>query len=394
MNDYNKNILSTARPPIIEILEWLEEIQLPSGLKLLDVSQAAPSTPPPLSMRKHLSEVIIKDNSVHFYGPVLGRKDLRTAFRDHLRSFYTSNLIDFHNIAITSGCNQAFGATISTLAKEGDEIILPIPWYFNHKMWLDIFGIKAIPLPNNKNLTPCVTLAEDLVTEKTKAIVLITPNNPTGKVYPKSLIHDFFKVCVKYNIQLIVDETYKDFGLNRSPPHGLFMKKAWEDNYTLLYSFSKVFHLTGHRVGAVVTSKTRLIEMEKFLDSSTICPSQLGQLAALYGLNKLSNWVSNQRNKVNLKRNELIKCFRPLQTKGWKLSGLGAYFAYLEHPFDVDSKILSKLILEKLSILVVPGALFYEKDSTNGDKFIRIAFANISVKEIKILFKRLESFQP
>jgi aspartate/methionine/tyrosine aminotransferase len=172
------------------------------------------------------------------------------------------------------------------------------------------------------------------------------------------------------------------------------MKKAWEDNYTLLYSFSKVFHLTGHRVGAVVTSKTRLIEMEKFLDSSTICPSQLGQLAALYGLNKLSNWVSNQRNKVNLKRNELIKCFRPLQTKGWKLSGLGAYFAYLEHPFDVDSKILSKLILEKLSILVVPGALFYEKDNTNGDKFIRIAFANISVKEIKILFKRLESFQP
>ena len=61
---------------------------------------------------------------------------------------------------------------------------------------------------------------------------------------------------------------------------------------------------------------------------------------------------------------------------------------------NVDSKILSKLILEKLSILVVPGALFYEKDNTNGDKFIRIAFANISVKEIKILFKRLESFQP
>ena len=89
MNDYNKNILSTARPPIIEILEWLEDIQLPSGVKLLDVSQAAPSTPPPLSMRKHLSEVIIKDNSAHYYGPVLGRKALRTAFRDPIRSFYT-----------------------------------------------------------------------------------------------------------------------------------------------------------------------------------------------------------------------------------------------------------------------------------------------------------------
>ena len=82
------------------------------------------------------------------------------------------------------------------------------------------------------------------------------------------------------------------------------------------------------------------------------------------------------------------------QKKGWKLSGLGAYFAYLEHPFDIDSKNLSKLMLEKLAILVVPGALFYDKDNTDGDSFIRIAFANISVKEIKTLFKRLESFQP
>ena len=154
MNDFNKNILSTTRPPIIEVLEWLDEVQLSRCAKLLDVSQAAPSTPPPLSMRKYLSELIIKDNSVHFYGSVLGRQDLRIAFSDHLKSFYSSNLIDFHNVAITSGCNQAFGATISTLAKESDEIILPIPWYFNHKMWLDIFGIKAIPLPNNKNLTP------------------------------------------------------------------------------------------------------------------------------------------------------------------------------------------------------------------------------------------------
>ena len=67
MNDFNKNILSTTRPPIIEVLEWLDEVQLSSCSKLLDVSQAAPSTPPPLSMRKYLSELIIKDNSVHFY---------------------------------------------------------------------------------------------------------------------------------------------------------------------------------------------------------------------------------------------------------------------------------------------------------------------------------------
>ena len=131
MKSYNNNILKADRPPIIEVMSWLEEKSFSSNLPLLDVSQAAPSEPPPLEMRNYLSKLIVDNPSVHFYGPVLGLRELRSAFAEHLNSFYETNLIDSNNIGITSGCNQAFGATIATLAKAGDEIILPTPWYLS-----------------------------------------------------------------------------------------------------------------------------------------------------------------------------------------------------------------------------------------------------------------------
>jgi hypothetical protein len=394
MKPYNSNILKADKPPISEILSWLEQINLSSKIPLLDVSQAAPAKPPPLEMRSYLSKLILDDPTVHLYGPILGLQRLRSVFAEHLNSFYETNLIDFDNIGITSGCNQAFGATIATLAKAGDEVIIPTPWYFNHKMWLDIFDIKAISLTSTEKLLPDVKLAQKLITDKTKAIILVSPNNPTGIEYPKKLIRDFYELCVKNEIQLIIDETYKDFNITNTAPHELFSKIDWVKNYTLLYSFSKVFHLTGHRIGAVVTSKERLVEIEKYLDSSTICPSQIGQRAALYGLEKLKSWVAKQRDELLLTRKEIENRFKLLEPKGWKLAGLGAYFAYLEHPFNMNSKVLAKRLLENKSILTVPGTLFFNKENIEGERFLRIAFANIDRKDIKILFERLQSFTP
>ena len=94
------------------------------------------------------------------------------------------------------------------------------------------------------------------------------------------------------------------------------------------------------------------------------------------------------------KRLELEAQFKLIEPMSWKLMGLGAYFAYLEHPFNMSSKLLSKRLLEKKSILTIPGTLFFNKGNANGERFIRVAFANIDRKEIKILFKRLQSFDP
>ena len=393
MKNYNPNLLLTTQPPIMELASLVKETKLPPNFPLIDVSQAAPSSPPPLEMRQHLSQLILNDTSVHLYGEVLGLPELRLEFADHLNKFYKSNKLSSANIGITAGCNQAFAAAITSVAQADDNIILPSPWYFNHKMWLDILGIRTIVLDTGTTLIPDANEASKLITNKTRAIVLVNPNNPTGIEYPPETISQFYDLCVRSNIQLIIDETYKDFNISENPPHDIFLKPNWSNNFMLLYSFSKVFRLTGHRVGAVVTSTKRMQEIEKFLDTSTICANQIGQHAALFGLKKLSYWVQEQRLDLLKRRESLERGFEDLESDGWVLRGLGAYFAYLEYPFPLSSRELSKRLLEEKGVLTVPGALFSNKTEAAANRFLRVAFANISLDDIQILFQRLKSFK-
>ena len=393
MKNYNPNLLLTTQPPIMELASLVKETKLPPNFPLIDVSQAAPSSPPPMEMRQHLSQLILNDTSVHLYGEVLGLPELRLEFSDHLNKFYKSNKLSSANIGITAGCNQAFAAAITSVAQADDQIILPSPWYFNHKMWLDMLGIRTIVLNTGTTLIPDVNEASKLITNKTKAIVLVNPNNPTGIEYPPETISQFYDLCVRSNIQLIIDETYKDFNISENPPHDIFLKPNWSNNFMLLYSFSKVFRLTGHRVGAVVTSTKRMQEIEKFLDTSTICANQIGQHAALFGLKKLSYWVQEQRLDLLKRRKSLERGFEDLKSDGWVLRGLGAYFAYLEYPFTISSRELSKRLLEERGVLTVPGALFSNKTEAAANRFLRVAFANISLDDIQILFQRLKSFK-
>ena len=393
MKNYNPNLLSTTQPPIMELASLVKETKLPPNFPLIDVSQAAPSSPPPMEMRQHLSQLILNDTSVHLYGEVLGLPELRLEFSDHLNKFYKSNKLSSANIGITAGCNQAFAAAITSVAQADDQIILPSPWYFNHKMWLDMLGIRTIVLNTGTTLIPDANEASKLITNKTKAIVLVNPNNPTGIEYPPETISQFYDLCVRSNIQLIIDETYKDFNISENPPHDIFLKPNWSNNFMLLYSFSKVFRLTGHRVGAVVTSTKRMQEIEKFLDTSTICANQIGQHAALFGLKKLSYWVQEQRLDLLKRRKSLERGFEDLKSDGWVLRGLGAYFVYLEYPFTISSRELSKRLLEERGVLTVPGALFSNKTEAAANRFLRVAFANISLDDIQILFQRLKSFK-
>src|SRR5207237_4700374 len=122
--------------------------------------------------------------------------------------------------------------------------------------------------------------AAKLIGPRTRAIVLISPNNPTGAVYPPATIHAFFELAKKHGIALLLDETYKDFLPEGTRPHELFSDPHWRGTLVHLYSFSKVFALTGYRVGAV-TAGTKLIEqIEKAMDCVSICPPRLGQEAA------------------------------------------------------------------------------------------------------------------
>jgi len=370
----------------MEARRWIEGITFPESRPLIDVSQAAPVEPPTEALRKAIAQFAVEMTSAHLYGPVLGLPDLRSEVAEQWSESYGGE-VTAADVAITSGCNQAFVAAMATLAGARDEVILPIPWYFNHKMWLDMSGIRTIPLPCEMGMVPDANTARALVNDRTRAIVLVTPNNPTGAEFPRDTIREFFDLCRDAGIALIVDETYRDFHSVSGAPHDLFSDPAWRDTLIQLYSFSKAYRLTGHRVGTLAAAPERLYQVEKFLDTVAICPNQLGQFAALWGMRNLGQWLAGERAEILSRRAAIESEFGNLA--GWEILCAGAYFAYVRHPFSEPSNELAKRLVRDASVLALPGTMFSPDNDPLGTECLRIAFANIDKAGIGMLADRL-----
>ncbi|MCZ0810803.1 MAG: aminotransferase [Pseudomonadota bacterium] len=379
---------TTFAPPVMEARRWLEGVTFPPERPLINVSQAAPLDPPPDALRQVIAEAALSDPQAHLYGPVLGRPDLRAELAAQWSRAYEGD-ISGGQVAITSGCNQAFCAAMVTLCAEGDEVILPTPWYFNHKMWLDMIGVHTAPLPAGAALLPDPDEAARRITPRTRAIVLVTPNNPGGVEYPADLVRAFYMLAKERGLALVIDETYRDFDARPGAAHDLFTDPDWGDTLIQLYSFSKAYRLTGHRVGAMVAAPERLAEAEKFLDSVTICPNQLGQIAALWGMRNLGQWLAGERAEILDRRAAIHDNMPVIAKQGWELMGCGAYFAYLRHPFAMASDELARKLVQEAGILLLPGTMFQPAGAPAGAQELRIAFANVDRTEIGSLFARL-----
>ena len=387
----NPAFAATDPPPVMEARRWIQGVTFPADRPLINVSQAAPVESPPLGLRQALADAALNDPNAHLYGPVLGLPALREEIAAQWSATHGGS-ISPSQVAITQGCNQAFCTVMATLAGPGDEVILPTPWYFNHKMWLDMASVTTVALDAGPTLIPSAEAAARLITDRTRAIVLVSPNNPGGVEYPAETLTAFRDLCRDRGLALIVDETYRDFDSRTGAPHDLFQDPDWADVLIQLYSFSKAYRLTGHRVGAVVASTQRLAEVEKFLDTVAICPSQLGQIGALWGMRNLSQWLAGERDEILARRRAMEDGFKSLPD--WKLLGCGAYFAYVEHPFDLPSDALCKRLVTEASLLMLPGTMFQPEGSEAGKRQIRIAFANVDATGIAEVIRRLRAFRP
>ena len=395
MEPINPTYVKTFAPPVMEARRWIAGQQFSAERPLINLSQAAPVDPPPEGLVRAMTEAMINDPTSHLYGPVLGMDALRAELAQQWSAGY-GGAITPGQVAITAGCNQAFTAVMSTLAGAGDEVILPLPFYFNHKMWLDMEGVRAVYLPTGDDLLPDPDRAAALITPRTRAIVLISPNNPAGVEYPAALLRAFYDLAQRHNIALVVDETYRDFHSGAGAPHDLFADPDWERTLIHLYSFSKAYRLTGHRVGAIMAGAARLAEVEKFLDTVAICPPQVGQIGALWGMRNLGSWLAGERAEILTRRDTVRREFARLPD--WRLLGCGAYFAYVQHPFATASDALAQRMVADAALLVLPGTMFGPSRAQGGtgqaEATLRIAFANADQAGLVRVVDRLAGLDP
>jgi aspartate/methionine/tyrosine aminotransferase len=383
----NPLLAATAAPPIPAARRWAEAYSGALGPPI-DLAQAVPDRPPPADFLSRLGEAAASPAAAA-YGDIAGDGALRAAYAEHVAELYGGRVAP-EQVAITAGCNQAFFVAMLALAKPGDQVILPTPWYFNHKMALDMLGIEAAPLAcrPEDGFAPDPEAAEPLIGPRTRAIVLVTPNNPTGAVYHPDLIGRFFALAKARGIAVVLDETYRDFA-ERSPPHAALAGPGWEKTAIQLYSFSKAYAIPGHRVGAMVADASFVAQAEKVLDTLQICAPRAPQLVLPWAIPALAGWRKANRDALLTRAGEFRAAIDAAE--GWRLRAIGAYFAFVEHPFSgVPGADVCEWLGAERGVLALPGSFF----GRNLHPFLRVAFANVDVEAIRALPGRLRGEYP
>lgn len=383
----NPLVAGAEAPPIAEAWQWVAGRTYPIEHPLIDLCQAVPNYPPAPALRAHLADAV-EDPGTARYAPIPGLPALRGALARRMTDVY-GGAVDPEAVLVSAGCNQAFVLALMAVARPGDNVILPVPWYFNHKMILDMLGVEVRPLPvrEEQGLIPDPTAAAALMDGRTRALVLVSPNNPTGTVAPPATIAALHDLCAARGVRFVLDETYRDFlDPDGGAPHGLFARLRRDGTLIHLYSFSKVFSLAGYRVGAVVAEPPLVAQMVKIMDCIAICAPHIGQKAALFGLSHLDGWVSERRVEMAGR----VAAFRTVMGQGvagYRIAGLGAYFAYLRHPFTgVAAKTVARRLAQEHGILCLPGSMF----GPGQDDYLRFAFANVEASVMPAIARRME----
>ena len=362
-------LLDTGSPPIPAMRARFAAYDGANG-PAIDLSQAAPGDPPAPALLDALGTAA-SDPRLSGYGPLAGEMALRAPFAAELSALYGA-AIDPAEVVITSGCNQAFFAAMLAVARAGEAVMLPAPWYFNHEMALSMLGIAPIPLPcrPEAGFVPDPEEAARLIDARTRAIVLVTPNNPTGAIYPPEVIAAFAALCRARGLFLVLDETYADFLPHAERrPHELFAGD-WRDVLLRLSSFSKSYAIPGHRLGSLIAGASVQTQLGKVFDTIQICAPRAAQAALGQSLSALRDWREANRREMVARAEACRASLGGLN--GWRVESVGAYFAYIRLPPGAPDAWDAAARLADRGLLALPGPAF----GPGQARHLRIAFAN------------------
>jgi aspartate/methionine/tyrosine aminotransferase len=376
-------ISSVHFPPISEVKRWLAE-RPQDGKELIDLCQAVPDYAPSPELTTHLSQ-LISDPLLSKYSPDEGLPEVRGAVCGYYGRKYGAQLSP-DNLCLTIGASQAFWLAIVTLCRAGDEIVVQAPYYFDHPMALDILGIRGVyaPFVEAEGGLPNPATLESLISAKTRAILVVSPSNPTGAISSPETIRQLFEVAKRHNIALILDETYNEFIPGGLRPHELFSDPEWVDHFVQIASFGKTYALTGYRAGLLAASARFIHQALKAQDTMAVCQPRITQHAVKFGVEYLDEWVATNRDMMS-RRHDLFRAEFTKPGNPFKLAASGAFFAWVCHPFaGCSGRQVAKRLVDEAAILCLPGEVF----GPGLEGYLRLAFGNIREEAIPEAVRR------
>jgi aspartate/methionine/tyrosine aminotransferase len=365
--------MSNVQSPVIPIIA--EMIRAHPGT--ISLGQGVVHYGPP----KGAMEAIAKfaaDGENHKYRAVHGIGELCDALWTKLKTENRIPKNDEHRLVVTAGGNMAFNNALLAVSSPGDQIIILSPYYFNHEMAIAMAGCQAVVVETDGSFRPKVGNIAAAITRKTRAVVTISPNNPTGAVYSEAVLREISTLCRDSEIYHIHDEAYEYFTWDGAKHYSPASDSDARGNTISLFSLSKSYGFASWRIGYMVIPEHLSEAVRKIQDTILICPPVISQYAAVGALSEGSSYCRGKLKEMEkvraMVRDELMK-LRGLATAA---PAEGAFYYFVKVHSDMDAmKLVSRLIREH-GVAALPGSTF----GMERGCWLRIAYAALEGKTV------------
>lgn len=380
--------IRSIAPPFMDTLHARSEALRRDGADLISLGQGVPGFPPVETAIDSARQSLL-DPTTHVYGAVAGLTSLREALSERLREENGMKVDPEREMLIIAGANYGFLLALLTLLEPGDKVLLPSPHYFDHEMGIRIIGAIPVEVPLREETGFQLTLADlepHLQTEP-RALVMVSPNNPTGAVYDPGEMRDMARVLASQGVTIISDETYQHFTYGGAEHFSLGSLAEARPHVITIGSFSKTYSLTGWRVGYLISDADYMQEALKVQDSMMVCTPIVSQMAALGALRAPREELARRREMLAERRRLLIDRLSGIPSLTWRATR-GSYFAFVRVQGCTDSVALAADLLERAHLAVVPGSVF----GKNGEGYLRLSYGSVGLDELDEACRRLARY--
>jgi len=345
--------MQVVQSPIIPVVgEWIR--QHPGTISL---GQGVVHYAPPPQAIARIQNFLAQPQN-HKYHPVDGIVPLREALAAKLATENQIALSEHNCLVVTAGGNMAFFNALAAIGDPGDEVILPTPYYFNHEMAVTMLSCRPVLAPTAEDYQLDIAALEKQISPRTRAIVTVSPNNPTGAVYGRDALVEVNELCRRHGLYHIHDEAYEYFvfdGASHFSPGSL----PDTAEYTIsLFSLSKAYGFASWRIGYMVLPARLLTAVKKAQDTVVICPPVISQYAAAGALEAGAAWCQNQIAGFNAVRESVLDQLRAIEDFCAPPRSQGALYFLLHLNTSLDPLTLVERLIREHGVAVIPGNTF------------------------------------
>ena len=308
--------------------------------------------------------------AIHEYQPVAGLAALRERIAAKLADENGIDVAQGIEVMVTAGGNMAFMHAVMATTEPGDEVILPTPFYFNHEMAIEMAGCRAVRVPTDGRYQLRVDAIAAAITSRTRLVVTISPNNPSGAVLEERDLRRVNALCRERGIFHVSDEAYEYFtyGDARHVSPGSFPGAA--EHTISLYSLSKAYGFAGWRIGYAVYPARLAAGMMKSQDTILICPTVASQLAAIAALGVGRAYCEPYLRELAEVREIVVSRLASLAPLARVPAAEGAFYCLLKVATALDPVVVAERLVREHRVAVIPGSAFGMSDGC----YLRVAY--------------------